>query len=109
MITEITEENYEDEIIFSEIPVVVDFWAKWCNPCMAFAPIFEKLSKKYEGKIKFLRCNIEKQKAIATFFNVKSIPTTLFFCNGEIKFRLVGNYNLKNFEEKLKKLLKECL
>ncbi len=108
MILHIDEDNFEDEVIYSEIPVVVDFWARWCRPCLTFAPTFKELSKKYEGKIKFLKCDIEKNKAIANLLNVKSIPTLLFFCSGEVKERITGKYNVEKLEERLKSLMKEC-
>ncbi len=108
MVLGVNEKNFEEEITYSDMPVVVDFWAKWCAPCSAFVPTFKKLSKKYRGKIKFLKCNIQKNKALAHLFDVKSIPTLLFFCDGEIKNRLTGGYDTEKLEEELKELLKGC-
>jgi len=108
MVINVNEQNFEEEILYSDIPVVVDFWAKWCAPCLAFAPTFKKLSKKYEGKIKFLKCDVGKNKALADLFDVKSIPTLLFFCDGEIKNRIKGKYDTEKLEEELKDLLGGC-
>ncbi len=108
MVIHVDEENFEEEILYSDIPVVVDFWAKWCAPCLAFAPVFKELSKKYGGKIKFLKCDIEKNKAVANLFNVKSIPTLLFFCDGELVDRTTGKYNDEKLEGKLKGLMQRC-
>jgi len=108
MVIAVNEENFEEEIVYSDVPVVVDFWAKWCTPCLAFAPIFKKLSKKYKGEIKFLKCDVGKNKALVDLFNVKSIPTLLFFCDGEIKNRTKGKYDAERLEEKLKDLMERC-
>jgi len=108
MVLQVNEENFEDEILYSDIPVIVDFWAKWCKPCLEFSPTFEKISKLYEGKVKFIKCNIEKNKSIANLFDVKSIPTILIFCDGKIVRRLLGSYKLKEIKEELEKVVKSC-
>lgn len=108
MLIHVSEENFEEELLYSDIPVVVDFWAKWCSPCLAFAPTFKKLSKKYEGKIKFLKCDLGKNKALADLFNVKAIPSLLFFCDGEVHDRTTGIYNVEALEKKLKSMMEKC-
>ena len=108
MVIDINEENFEEEIVYSDVPVVVDFWTKRCRPCLAFAPTFKKLSKKYEGEIRFLKCDVAKNKALTDLFNVKSIPTLLFFYDGEIQDRMVGNYDTEKLEEKLRNLIEKC-
>jgi len=108
MVEHVNEENFEEEILYSDIPVVVDFWATWCAPCLAFAPTFKKLSKKYEGRIKFLKCDVGKNKALADLLGVKAIPTLLFFCDGEVRERTTGKYDTESLEEKLKNLMKKC-
>ena len=105
---EVTNENFEDEIIYSELPVVVDFWAPWCNPCRAFLPILQRIEKEYEGKIKFCCCNVEKNRAVAELLNVKAIPTLIFFCDGKIVERISGVYPKDDLKERLDKLIKKC-
>ncbi len=107
-VLEVTDENFEEEIVYSELPVVVDFWAPWCGPCKAFAPVFEKISKKFDGRIKFMKCNVEKNKAVAEMFGVKSVPTLLFFCDGKVVDRSVGSYPIDSLEKKLLWLEKQC-
>jgi len=104
----VNEENFQEKILYSDVPVIIDFWAKWCSPCLAFAPTFKKLSRKYDGKIRFLKCDAGKNKALADLFDVKSIPTLLFFCDGEIQDRATGRYNAEKFEEKLRNLIEKC-
>jgi len=101
-------ENFDDEVVYSELPVVIDFWAPWCRPCLAFAPTFEKMAKKYDGKIKFAKCNVEKARAVAEMLDVASIPTLIYFCSGRIIKRVVGSYDEKNFESVLEEFLKKC-
>ncbi len=108
MVGHVSEENFEEEILYSDIPVIVDFWATWCRPCLAFAPTFKKLSKAYEGRIKFLKCDVGKNKALADLLSVKAIPTLLFFCDGEIHERTTGKYDTESLEEKLKNLMEKC-
>jgi thioredoxin 1 len=108
MTIDINEGNFEEEIVYSDVPVVVDFWSKRCRPCLAFAPTFKKLSKKYKDQIRFLKCDVAKNKALTDLFNVKSIPTLLLFNDGELQDRMVGNYDIEKLEEKLKNLMEKC-
>ena len=82
MVKEITDQEFEEEVIKSDIPVIVDFWAPWCGPCRMIAPITEKLADEYEGKLKFCKINVDEHTEKAREYNVMSIPLLLFFSNG---------------------------
>lgn len=85
----ITNENFSD-IISGSVPVVVDFWATWCGPCRALAPTVEEVASEYEGKALVVKCNVDDCEEIAAQFGIRSIPTLLFFKDGQMKDRLVG-------------------
>ena len=100
-----TESNFEAEVLNSEIPVLVDFYADWCGPCKMMAPIVEKLAESYDGKVKVGKCNIDDEMGIAQKYRVMSIPTFVFFKNGEAVETSVGAMSEKELEGKLAKLL----
>jgi thioredoxin 1 len=83
MVFDITDENFEDEVLKSDIPVVVDFWAPWCGPCHRIAPIMEKLSKEFEGKLKFCKLQADENPRMANRYKVMSIPLVLLFRGGQ--------------------------
>ncbi len=85
----LTESNF-DELVKSGKPVLVDFWATWCGPCRAIAPIIDEISKEYEGKAVITKCDVDNSGDIATRFGIRNIPTLLFFKNGEVVDKLVG-------------------
>lgn len=89
-------ENFEKEVLKSEKPVLVDFYADWCGPCNAMAPVIEELAKELEGKVKVEKINVDENPDIAVEYNVMSIPTLIVFKNGKEEKRLVG---LRNKEE----------
>lgn len=89
-------ENFEKEVLKSEKPLLVDFYADWCGPCNAMAPVIEELAKELEGKVKVGKINVDENPDIAVEYNVMSIPTLIVFKNGKEEKRLVG---LRNKEE----------
>ncbi len=86
----ITAENFEKEVINSDLPVLVDFWATWCGPCRMLAPVLEQVAKEYDGKIKVGKVNVDEQMALAVKFRVESIPTLMLFKNGELVKKTLG-------------------
>ncbi len=102
---EFTTQNFEEEVLKSDIPVVVDFWATWCQPCLKLGPILEEMEKDYDGEVKFGKLNIENDQEIATKYGVMSIPTILFIKDGEVQQKAVGLRPRKKLEKTLKKVL----
>ncbi len=84
------ESNFEDEVIFSDIPVLVDFWAEWCGPCRMLGPIVSALAEKYEGKLKVCKLNVEDAMSIADEYNIENIPAIKFFKNGDVVEESLG-------------------
>ena len=91
MALEFTDENFENLVLKSDKPVLVDFWATWCGPCRAIAPTIEELHNELEGKAVIGKMNIDENSDVPTSYSVRSIPTLLVFKNGEVVDKLVGN------------------
>ncbi|MBU0711543.1 thioredoxin [bacterium] len=102
---EFTDANFKQEVIRSDVPVLVDFWAAWCMPCKKIAPIIEELSKEFDGKMKFGKVNVENNKVIPQQYGIRSIPTLLIFKNGQVFSQLVGMQAKRNLEEKIREAL----
>ena len=105
MSLEITTENFEFEVLKSEIPVLVDFWATWCGPCRMIGPIIEQLSEEFGGKAKVGKINVDEQNALAAQFNVMTIPTLILFKNGEIVEKFIGSRSKSDLENVINKNL----
>lgn len=86
----LTKTNFEDEVINSEVPVLVDFWATWCGPCKMIAPIVEEIAEEYAGKIKVGKVNVDQEQELAIKFGIASIPTLLLIKEGKVLNTLVG-------------------
>ena len=89
-VLEITEKNFESEVLKSDLPVLVDFWAEWCGPCRMVAPIVEQISNEMMGKLKVGKVNVDDEQNLALQFNIMSIPTLLIFKGGEPIEQIVG-------------------
>jgi len=89
-IVELTESNFESEVLESSVPVVVDFWAEWCGPCRALAPVIADLAKSVEGRAKVAKLDIDSAQGLAVKYGVNAIPTVLIFKGGEPEKRFVG-------------------
>ncbi|WP_027339112.1 thioredoxin [Halonatronum saccharophilum] len=87
---ELTENNFKKEVLESDVPVVVDFWAPWCGPCQAIAPVLEELGEEYNGKVKIVKVNVDDHGSLAQDYQVASIPNLVFFNKGEAVDRQVG-------------------
>lgn len=100
-----TESNFEQEVINSDLPVMVDFWAPWCGPCKVVGPIIEQLAEDYQGKIKVGKLNVDENNNIAMRYNVMSIPTLKFYKGGQVVGELVGAAPRATIEAEMKKHL----
>ena len=100
----LTDENFTQEAMEADVPVLVDFYADWCGPCKMVGPLLDDMAAKYEGKAKICKINIDEQRKLAIANKVMSIPTMLFIKNGEIKERITGALPQAALEEKLEAL-----
>ena len=87
---EVNQDSFENEVIKSDIPVLIDLWAPWCGPCRALHPIVEKVAEDFSGKLKVMKLNIDESPSIAGKYQVMSIPTLLLFSKGEVEIQIIG-------------------
>ncbi|MGD9160408.1 MAG: thioredoxin [Desulfobacteraceae bacterium] len=104
-ILEVSDDNFESEIINSETPSMVDFWAEWCGPCKKVGPVVEELAAEYEGKIKIAKMDVDSNRQTPAKFGIRNIPTLILFKGGEVVNTIVGAQPKTSIEEEIKKLL----
>ncbi len=101
MAVELTDSNFEETVLNSDKPVMVDFWAEWCGPCRMVGPIVEELANEYEGKAVIGKLNVDHNPAVAQKYGIRNIPTVLFIKNGEVVDRQVGAGPKASYQTKL--------
>ncbi len=102
---ELTDANFNQEVLKSDVPVLVDFWAAWCAPCLKVAPIVEELSNEYDGKMKFGKLNVENSQSVSRQYGIRSIPTLLIFKDGKVETQIVGMQPKRNLQEKIAEII----
>ena len=101
----VNDTNFDEVVLKSDTPVMVDFWAEWCGPCRMIAPFVEEISKEYEGKALVVKCDVDNSPGISMKYGIRNIPTVLFFKNGNVADKQVGAVPKNNFVTKLNALL----
>jgi thioredoxin 1 len=104
MAMQFTDQNFEQEVLKSEKPVLVDFWAAWCGPCQMMGPIIEELAEELKDKYKIGKLNVDENRETAAKYNIMSIPTLIIFKNGEVVKQLVGVQAKESLKEELEKI-----
>jgi thioredoxin 1 len=102
---EVTDATFEAEVLKSDVPVLVDFWAVWCGPCRIIHPIVEELAREYDGKLKVARVDVDKNNQIASQFRIMSIPSLLFFKNGEKVDQVIGAVPKEQLTDKIDSII----
>jgi thioredoxin 1 len=100
-IVQISPDNFSNEVKQSSTPVLVDFWAEWCGPCKAIAPMLDELAEAHVGKLKIAKVNVDQNQTLAAEYGIRAIPTLLIFKNGEIKEQMVGAVSKRDLEAKI--------
>lgn len=102
---DITTDDFTDEVEMSDTPVLVDFWAEWCGPCKQLAPRIEELAEEYDGKVKFVKVDVDDNQELAGQFGIRSIPTLLLFDDGEKVDQIVGSVPKERIKEEIENVL----
>lgn len=94
-----TDDNFQNEVLKSDVPVLVDFWAPWCGPCRMVGPVLEKMASDHADKLRVAKVNVDENQALAARFGIMSIPTVILFEDGKVKAQIVGARTQKDYEK----------
>ena len=104
-VMEFNDQNFDSDVLKAEMPVLVDFWAVWCGPCKAIAPIVEEVANDYSGKIRVGKMDVDSNNQVAMRYGIRSIPTLLLFSGGEVVDQVIGNVGKESIESMLSKAI----
>jgi len=101
----VTDSSFEDDVLKSDTPVVVDFWAEWCGPCRVLGPVIESLSQEYDGQVKVAKVDVDSNQQVAMQYGIRSIPTVMLFDKGQIVDTIIGVRPKSDYEKSLKRVI----